>query len=143
MKDSVARVKHPIDAIAIYRCSHWLYKHGFTLLSGMVYRINLMIFNCVIPQSCKIGKDTWLAHSVGIVLSPHCEIGDNVCICQNVTLGGGAIRVGKNCLIGANAVILGNITIGDNCKIGANTFVNFDVPAGSTVVGTKGRILPH
>lgn len=136
-------MKHSIDAIRIYRLSYWLNSHGMYFLAGMVYRLNLLIFNCVIPPSCKIGKGTWLAHSVGIVLHPYCEIGENCCICQNVTLGGGKIKIGNNCLIGANAVCLGEITIGNNCRIGANTFVNFNVSDGCTVVGTKGHILSH
>ena len=56
---------------------------------------------------------------------------------------GGKIKIGNNCLIGANAVCLGEITIGNNCRIGANTFVNFNVSDGCTVVGTKGHILSH
>jgi serine O-acetyltransferase len=42
---------------------------------------------------------------------------------------------------GAGAKILGPIRIGDNCRVGANSVVIEDVPAGMTVVGIPGRIV--
>ena len=50
-------------------------------------------------------------------------------------------RLGDNVLVGAGAVLIGNITVGDNVRIGANTTVVDDVPAGATVVGQKSRII--
>lgn len=51
--------------------------------------------------------------------------------------------IGKNCIIGAGAVILGDIKVGDNCKIGANAVILKDIPSNSTVVGIPGRIVKH
>ena len=42
--------------------------------------------------------------------------------------------------IGTNSVIVGNIKIGNNVLIAPNTFVNFDVPDNSVVVGGKATI---
>lgn len=39
-----------------------------------------------------------------------------------------------------NAVIVGNITIGDDVLIAANSFVNFDVPSHSIVIGNPGTV---
>ena len=50
-------------------------------------------------------------------------------------------RIGNNCMIGAGAVILGNIVIGDNVKIGANAVVLKDIPDNCTVVGIPGKII--
>lgn len=44
-------------------------------------------------------------------------------------------------MIGAGAVILGNIVIGDNVKIGANAVVIKDIPDNCTVVGILGKII--
>lgn len=44
-------------------------------------------------------------------------------------------------MIGAGAVILGNIVIGDNVKIGANAVVLKDIPDNCTVVGIPGKII--
>lgn len=46
----------------------------------------------------------------------------------------GKIRVGNNCWIGSNSIVLMNVTIGDNVIIGANTVVHKDVPAGTILV---------
>ena len=53
-----------------------------------------------------------------------------------------APAIGDNCLIGAGAVIVGDITIGSNVKIGAGAVVSSDVPDNCTVVSQPMRILP-
>ena len=44
-------------------------------------------------------------------------------------------------MIGAGAIVLGNITIGEGSKIGANAVILKDVPARATVVGVPGKII--
>jgi serine O-acetyltransferase len=63
-----------------------------------------------------------------------------------VTLGGISTEKGKrhptignNVIIGAGAKVLGAILIGDNARIGANAVVVSPVPAGTTVVGIPAR----
>ncbi|WP_105123290.1 acyltransferase [Streptococcus suis] len=46
------------------------------------------------------------------------------------------ISIGKDCWIGANAVITKGVTIGDNVIIGAGTVVTKDIPSNSTIHGT-------
>lgn len=53
---------------------------------------------------------------------------------------GGPI-IGDNCLIGAGAMVLGEVRIGNNVVIGANCVVDFDVPDNTTVIGQKPRII--
>jgi len=67
---------------------------------------------------------------------------------HHVTLGGtGAVegdRHPKICdgvLIGAGAIILGNITIGAGAKIGAGSIVLIDVPPHTTAVGNPARLI--
>jgi serine acetyltransferase len=47
--------------------------------------------------------------------------------------------VENNCVIGRNAVVVGNIRLCHDSIIGANTFVNFDVLPNSKILGHKGR----
>lgn len=79
-----------------------------------------------------------LPHGIaGIFISDSAVIGHNCLILQNVTIGqshGKAPVIGDNCVIGANACIIGGITIGNNCKIGAGCCVFKDVPDNTTVV---------
>lgn len=80
----------------------------------------------------------------GVYISRYSSIETGCRIYQNVTIGENgrkAPRIGKNCLIGAGAVIIGDITIGDNVKIGAGAVVFMDVPDNSTVVSQAPRII--
>ena len=71
-------------------------------------------------------------------------MGDNCLIYQNVTIGEvnrKAPVIGDNCLIGAGAVLIGDIKIGSFVKIGAGAVVNTDIPDHCTVVSQPVRIL--
>ena len=61
-----------------------------------------------------------------------------VTIAQN---GPTSATIGNNVLIGAGAIILGNIKIGNNAKIGANAVVLKDVPEDYTAVGISARLI--
>ena len=51
------------------------------------------------------------------------------------------VIIGKNCWIGANAVILRGSTIGDNCVIGAGCIIKGDIPANTVVVQKRETVL--
>jgi maltose O-acetyltransferase len=51
------------------------------------------------------------------------------------------ITIGKDCWIGANALILGGVTIGDGTTIGAGSVVTRDIPAGVVAAGNPCRVL--
>ncbi len=98
-----------------------------------------------------VGPDTvfqgipTLPHGLhGIFISRYAVIGEGCRIYQNVTVGEvdrKAPVIGEGCLIGAGAVILGDIKIGNHVKIGAGAVVNTDVPDNSTVVSQPVRII--
>lgn len=92
-----------------------------------------------------IGENISLPHGLhGIFISRYAVVGDNCWIYQNVTIGevnGKAPVIGDNCLIGAGAVIIGDIEIGRYVKIGAGAVVNTDIPDNCTVVSQPVRIL--
>lgn len=86
----------------------------------------------------------------GIFISQSAEIGRNCTIYQHVTIGSnqlesspgyGAPKIGDNVLIGAGAIIIGNVKIGNNVNIGANCIVTEDIPDDCTVVMNKPRVL--
>ena len=54
----------------------------------------------------------------------------------------GAPEIDDDCWIGTNAVIVGKIRIGSDVLIAPLTYVNFDVPDHSIVLGNPGRIIP-
>jgi acetyltransferase-like isoleucine patch superfamily enzyme len=51
------------------------------------------------------------------------------------------VRIGEDCWIGANTVILSGVSIGKGCVIGANSVVNRDIPPYSVAVGAPARVV--
>ncbi len=81
----------------------------------------------------------------GIFISHDCEIGKNVVIYHQVTIGskkdgGKAAKIGNNVTIYPGVKIVGEgIEIGDNCIIGANAVVTHSFPSNSVIVGIPAR----
>lgn len=131
------------SGIKLYRIERYLYLHHCKQLAKIVYRFIYILLSSSIPPSCQIDEEVEFAHSIGIVIHPNSIIGRGSIIYQNVTIGNGknGPRIGENCIIGAGAVVLGDIQIGDNTKVGANAVVLCDIPANCTVVGIPGKIV--
>ena len=51
------------------------------------------------------------------------------------------VHIGKNCWIGAGALILPGVSVGDNTVIGAGSVVTKDIPANCVAVGNPCRVL--
>jgi serine O-acetyltransferase len=100
-----------------------------------------------IPPSTKIGKGLRIVHFGHIIVNPFAEIGNNFNIFPGVTIGGaegkkkGFPKIGNNVCLLTNSVVVGGISIGDNVVIAPNSFVNFDVPNDSIVIGNPAKIL--
>lgn len=80
----------------------------------------------------------------GIFISRYAQIGIDCRIYQNVTIGEvdrKAPRIGEHCLIGAGAILVGDIKIGDHVKIGAGAVVNRSIPDFCTVVAQPSRVI--
>jgi serine O-acetyltransferase len=82
------------------------------------------------------------------VIGETAELGENVTLYHGVTLGGTSLHKGKrhptlgaNVVVGTGAKILGAITIGENSRIGANAVVVKSVPPESVVVGVPGEVV--
>jgi len=89
----------------------------------------------------------YIGHFGTIVVSVNARIGSNCNIAHNVTIGSargkrsGAPEIGDNVWLGTGSVVVGKINIGSNVLIAPNTFVNFDVPPHSIVIGNPGKII--
>ncbi len=51
------------------------------------------------------------------------------------------VHIGKNCWIGAGALIMPGVTIGENTVIGAGSVVTKDIPANVVAVGNPCRVM--
>jgi carbonic anhydrase/acetyltransferase-like protein (isoleucine patch superfamily) len=73
--------------------------------------------------------------------------GVTVLLKENAHIGHGAIihgaTIGKNCLVGMNAVVMDNVELGDESIAGALTFIKegMKIPPRSIVVGNPGKIV--
>ncbi|ADY73256.1 serine O-acetyltransferase [Desulfurobacterium thermolithotrophum DSM 11699] len=137
-----------LHAVWLHRIAHWLWNHNLRLLARLVSHFSRWLTGIEIHPGAKIGRRFFIDHGMGVVIGETTEIGDDVTIYHQVTLGGTSTKKGKrhptignNVVIGAGAKVLGPVKIGDNCKIGANSVVVKDVPPNSTVVGIPGKVI--
>ena len=135
-------------AILLHRFSHWLYIAGIPLIPRVISQISRFFTGIEIHPGATIGRRFFIDHGMGVVIGETTEIGDDVLVYQNVTLGGTGKEKGKrhptigsNVVIGTGAKVLGGIIVGDNVKIGAGSVVVKPVPDNSTVVGIPGRVV--
>lgn len=135
-------------AIWIHRAAHLLYQLKIPLLPRLISQIMRLLTLIEIHPGAQIGRRLFIDHGCGVVIGETSVIGHDVTIFQGVTLGGTGKEKGKRhptigdkVVIGAEAIILGNINIGDKAFIGAGSVVIKPVPAGATVVGNPARIL--
>lgn len=98
-------------------------------------------------DSPNIGERLVLGHPHGITVNSRTVIGNDCVLFKGVTIGSirsgkkeGAPTLGNNVVCCVNLFICGNIHIGDDVLIAANSFVNFDVPSHSVVIGNPGVI---
>jgi len=111
-----------------------------------------------------IGKDVYIGPGAalrgdwgGIVIEDGCNIQENctihmfpgitVLLKESAHIGHGAIihgaTIGKNCLVGMNAVIMDDVVLGDECIVGALSFVRQGekIPARSLVAGNPAKLI--
>jgi serine O-acetyltransferase len=119
-----------------------------TLIYNHLYRHARNHYGIEVPYTAHLGRRVVIEHQSGIVIHGYCVIGDDCVIRQGVTLGSRylerpleAPRLGKRVNVGAGAKIFGAVTIGDDANIGANAVVLCDVPVGGTAVGIPAKIL--
>lgn len=129
-----------------------LYRMQKKIASGLVHDIlTFMLSRCAHRHGGYIGPDTVIKDRIslphglhGIFISRYAQIGEGCCIYQNVTIGEvnrKAPVIGDGCLIGAGAVIVGDVTVGSHVKIGAGAVVSTDIPDGCTVVSQPARVI--
>lgn len=104
------------------------------------------ILGIEIPWQTQINRGLKIYHGQSTVINKSVTIGENCTIRHCTTIGnskegGGCPVIGDNVEIGANVCILGQVTIGDYVVIGAGSVVVRSIPSRSVVVGNPARVI--
>ncbi|MGD0114462.1 MAG: serine acetyltransferase [Dehalococcoidia bacterium] len=136
-------------AVVCYRLKAWAYRRSIPLLPFVCDTLNRLFWGIVIGDRVKIGRGLCIVHGY-VVIDGAVVIGKSCYINPHVTIGlrGGDVftldgpRLGDDVYIGTGAKVLGAITVGNNVTIGANAVVISDVPDNHTAVGAPARAIP-
>jgi phenylacetic acid degradation protein len=126
--------------------------------SSFIHPLSAVTGNVIIGKNVYIGPGAAIRGDFGkIIIQDGCNVQENctihmfpgvtVVIKENAHIGHGAVihgaTIGKNCLIGMNAVIMDNVDLGDDCIVGALSFVKASqvIPAKSLMVGNPAKII--
>ena len=142
-----------VKAVFFHRIANFFSVAKLDLLARIISQFSRFLTGIEIHPKAKIGKNLFIDHGMGVVIGETSEIGDNVTIYHNVTLGGVSPSINSNeqrnvkrhptledkVVVGSGAQILGPIKIGKNSLIGSNAVVTKDVPEKSIMVGIPAK----
>ncbi|MEZ4721336.1 MAG: transferase hexapeptide repeat family protein [Flavobacteriales bacterium] len=126
--------------------------------SSFVHPQAVVTGNVIIGKNVYIGPGAAIRGDWGkIVIEDGCNVQENctihmfpgveVVLYESAHVGHGAIihgaTLGRNCLIGMNAVLMDEVEIGDECIVGALSFLpaKMKVPSRKVVVGNPAKIV--
>jgi len=136
-----------LKAVFLFRLSNYFFINGVKILSKFYYLKNLRWFGVDIHPSTSIKGGLFLPHPNSIVISGWSKIGSNVTIFQQTTIGVKnlnsklAPKINPYTIIFAGAKLFGDIRIGNNCVVGSNSVVLKSFKKNSVIFGLPGRFL--
>jgi len=137
-----------LHAIWSHRVAHFLWRHHLQLPGRLMSHAARFVTGIEIHPGAKIGRRFFIDHGMGVVIGETSEIGDDVLIYQGVVLGGTTHEkkkrhptLGNGVVVGAGAILLGDIVIGDEARIGAGSVVVTSLDPKTTVVGVPARVV--
>jgi serine O-acetyltransferase len=135
-----------LHAVWGHRIAHGLWRRGFKLAGRWLSQVTRNLTGIEIHPGAAIGQGFFIDHGMGVVIGETAEIGRDVTLYHGVTLGGTSLQKGKRhptigdrVVVGAGAKVLGAITVGEDTRIGANAVVVKSVPPNTVVVGVPGQ----
>ncbi len=135
-----------------FRLCCYLHKYSLLrpiwIIAYLYYRRLSYKSGIQIPLKTNIGHGFYIGHYGTIVINGASTIGNNVNISPGVNIGRanrgknkGVPTIGNEVYIGPGVKIVGAVKIGNNVAIGANAVVTKDVPDNACVAGIPAKIL--
>lgn len=144
----IALLYPSVHAVFWHRIAHFLWQRQVPFLPRLISQLTRFFTQIEIHPGAQIGRRFFIDHGAAVVIGETAEIGDDVLLYHQVTLGGTSLERGKRhptlhdgVVVGAGATLLGPITVGAEARVGAGSVVLRDVPPGATVVGIPGKIV--
>lgn len=151
----VALLYPGFHALLAHRVSSRVWRGGWCTLARFISQLARLFTGVEIHPGATIGRRFVIDHGAGTVVGETTEIGDDVTLYQNVTLGGVSPSVDAHeqrntkrhptleddVIVGSGGQVLGPHTVGRGARIGANAVVTRDVPPGVTAVGIPARVV--
>ena len=146
----IKRVIRPLEIkyIALYRKANMCRFLPLKLFYSFLLIILSNKTQIQIPPRTSIGEGFYIGHLGRVIIHPDAKLGKNINLGTGVTIGAenrgkrkGAPQIGDSCWVGTNAVIVGNVKIGSDVLIAPLSYVNFDVPDHSIVIGNPAKII--
>ena len=142
-----------VKAIFFHKIANFFAIAKFDLIARIISQFSRFLTGIEIHPKAKIGKNLFIDHGMGVVIGETSEIGNNVTLYHNVTLGGIAPSINSNdqrntkrhptlednVVVGSGAQILGPIIIKKNSLVGANAVVTKDVPENAVMIGIPAK----
>lgn len=139
-----------VHAVWYHRVAHWFWIRGRRSLARLISQWARRRTGIEIHPGATIGRRLFIDHGMGVVVGETAVIGSDVLMFNGVNLGGTSMNHGKRhptigdrVVLGTGAKILGAIYVGDDARVGANAVVVKDVPCGATAVGVPAIIREH
>ena len=95
------------------------------------------------PYLIEVGDNTYFAGGKSYILTHDGGVGMtyNMGLVDKAYDYFGCVKIGKNCFIGINSIIMKHVTIGDNCIIGAGSVVTKSIPSNSVAAGCPAKVI--
>lgn len=123
------------------------------IINGIIAHLTknrlIKIYGIELSKRTKIDLGLKIGHANGIIIGEGVEIGKNVTIYHQVTIGLSSVdnkgeyelypSIGDNCIIYSGAKIFGNIRLAEGTVVGANSVLTTDTEPNSVYAGVPAR----
>jgi serine O-acetyltransferase len=131
--------------LALWRLRCTARKWRIPAINTLLRRIQTVVFGIELGNGITLGSGVFFVHPIGVVVGGDARVGNRVRFMGSNTVGtakdNGCPEIADDVVLGAGARVLGPVRIGRNAVIGANAVVLTDIPPDSVAVGIPARVI--